>query len=70
MPEDYMRATIDKMEKEEGKALKMSRENGVYSFNLWTPKPPARKLQNRFEVLQEDEEGCTEGFRRLGRLLE
>ena len=45
----------------------MRRENGVYSFNMWVPRPPKKfELHNQFAALDEDSE---EGFQRLGKCL-
>ena len=50
--------------------LTMKRENGVYNFNLWVPRPPRDvRTKNRFEELQdleEEEEEEVSGFARPG----
>ena len=60
-----------RLEKMERSTHRMRRENGVYNFNLWVPKPPAGILgKNQFEALQElEEEEEVSDFTRLGKHL-
>ena len=65
--------TIEKIERQGRNALRMKRDNGVYSFNLWVPRlnTPRETIStsNRFAPLQEDYAGAAQGFHRLGHCL-
>ena len=78
VPEKAVADTLRKLENR-GSALRMKRDNGVYSFNMRVAKPSCAAvgesrrevresllLGNRFAALQESETG----FHRLGRHLE
>ena len=70
VPGEYMENVIGLLEKMDKSTLRMKRENGVYNFNLWVPRPPVGVVvKNRFEVLQELEEEDASGFTRLGERL-
>ena len=77
VPEKAVADTLRKLENR-GSALRMKRDNGVYSFNMRVAKPSSvvateskreagslPLLGNRFAALQESETG----FHRLGRHL-
>ena len=64
---------IEKIEKQGKNALRMKRDNGVYSFSLWVPRPNKPRetisIGNRFAPLQEDYVESAQGFRRPGHCL-
>ena len=67
VPDEYMEEVIGTLDRLDRSALKMKRENGVYNFNLWVPKPPADvRTKNRFSELQDLEEEEVSGFARPG----
>ena len=39
-----MARTIAALDKMEGQSLKMEREGGVYSFQMWVPRPGPQKV--------------------------
>ena len=65
VPKKTLEKTLEVLDKKVSQSLRMEREGGVYNFNLWIPRPPARSMSsNRYAPLQEvDEE---EDFGRLG----
>ena len=71
VPGEYMEKVIGALDRMDKSTLRMRRENGVYNFNLWVPKPPTGILgKNRFEALQElEEEEEASDFTRLGEHL-
>ena len=71
VPGEYMKEVMGRLEKMDKSTLRMSRENGVYNFNLWIPKPPKGVMvKNRFEALQDlDEEEDPSDFVRPGEHL-
>ena len=57
---EVLSKTIANLEKMEGKSLKMERDGGVYSFQMWIPVPPENRMKgNRFSPLQQAEEEVT-----------
>ena len=67
MPRASLEKVIQGLESQERGALRMRRENGVYSFNMWMPRPQKRSvLRNQFAAL---DEGSVEDFQRLGMIL-
>ena len=76
VPGEYMKDVVGRLERMDKSTLKMRRENGVYNFNLWIPKPPqGARTKNRFEALrnldeeEEEEEEEASDFTRLGEHL-
>ena len=70
VPGEHMKEVIGSLDRMGGSTLRMRRENGVYNFNLWVPKPPKEVLmQNRFEVLQDLDEEDVSDFTGLGEHL-
>ena len=67
VPGEYMQEVIGTLDRLDRSALKMKRENGVYNFNLWVPKPPVDvRTKNRFSELQDLDEEEVSGFARPG----
>ena len=67
VPHASLEKVIQSLESQGRGTLKMRRENGVYSFNMWMPKPPKRSvLRNQFAALDEE---SVEDFQRLGKIL-
>ena len=70
VPKEYMEEVIGSLDRMGRSTLKMKRENGVYNFNLWVPKPPQEvSTKNRFEVLQDLDEEVSDFVRRGEHLM-
>ena len=70
VPGEYMTEVIGSLDKMEKSTLRMTRENGVYNFNLWVPRPPQEvSIRNRFEVLQDLDEEVSDFVRRGEHLM-
>ena len=58
VPAESLKGIIGKLENTDQPVLRMNREQGVYSFDMWVHRSeketPAVKVQNRFEVLEEN----------------
>ena len=57
VPTESLKGLIGRLEQTDQPVLRMNREQGVYNFDMWVPKPDGQvaavRTQNRFEVLGE-----------------
>ena len=76
VPTESLKGLIGRLERTDQPVLRMNREQGVYNFDMWVPKPDGQvsavRTQNRFEVLGEAQDRTTAhdmGFAGLGMSL-